>query len=409
MSNIIEYKPKEDRDAADPDVLAKLQVDSKGKPKSSLANLRTILLHDRKWRGRISYDTLTRTVCIDTEPVTDDAVTEMRIDVSNRYEFEPAKAKAWEVVHMVARTHDFNPLVEYLDNLRWDGNLRLDRWLVHSLGVEDTPLHRVFSRRWCISAVARAFEPGCKVDTLLLLVGPQGAGKSTALKLLAGEEWFRDTAVDLRSKDGFMQLSGVWVYEIAEMTSFAGVRAERVKGYVSSSEDSYRPPYGRTVVRLPRQTVFAASTNDETPLEDPTGSRRFWPMTTPGPIDAVWLTQHRDQVWAEAVEAFHAEEAWHLTDDEDKEREVLARQFEATDPWAHHVEQWASQQVRPFTIRTCVAECLGIPEHRQGKAHQNRVGAILRKAGYAKRKAGRHEVPDGSRPQLWSRWNEEGK
>ena len=277
--------------------------------------------------------------------------------------------------------------------------------IIQALGAEDKNINRVMSRKWCIGAVARAYKPGCKLDSLILLVGAQGVGKSTALRILASDEWFCDTEITLGNKDAFMQVGEAWIYELAEMTSLHKTRRERVKSFLSSATDAYRPPYGRIVSRIPRHTVFAASTNEETPLDDPTGSRRFWPIATPGPLDGEWLEENRDQIWAEAVEAYKSGEIWHLDDEEENERQKVSRDFEQTDPWATHVESWA-QSHNEFTIRNCLEEALQIAPHRQGREHQNRVGAILRRLGYTKRKARRGEAHGDSRPWLWYRADE---
>ena len=384
------------------EVMAHLDVDEKGRVRNTIANVVKILKLDPTWRDRFAFDEFARGITIDGERLVDATVTEIRLDICSRYDFEPAKAKVWEVANLLAQRSPENPLVDYLEGLRWDGTERIEEWLVHSLGVDDTPINRVMSRKFCIGAVARALNAGCKLDTVLLLVGAQGIGKSTAFRLLAGDDWFSDTEITLGGKDAFMQTSEAWIYELAEMTSLHKSRRERVKSFISSATDSYRPPYGRLVVQVPRHTVFVASTNEETPLDDPTGSRRFWPISTPGPLDLLWLEESRDQIWAEAVAAYKAGEIWHLTDDEETVRQRVAREFENVDSWTSHVEAWATGKEK-FTIRECLAKALQIPVHRQGREHQNRVGAVLRRLGYTKQKAKVGEVNDGSRPWLWFR------
>ena len=167
----------------DPTVLPKLQVTETGKIKATMANIRLIILSDRRWKGRLGYDTFTRSVTLDGEPISDAQVIDLRIDIGICYGFEPAKSRIWEVLHIVGLKQTSNSLAVYLDTLTWDGTPRIDTWLLQALNVEDTPLHRTFARRWCISAIARAYEPGCKVDTVLLLVGNQGIGKSSAFKI----------------------------------------------------------------------------------------------------------------------------------------------------------------------------------------------------------------------------------
>ena len=191
---------------------------------------------------------------------------------------------AGQAVEVVARDRDFHPVREYLDRLTWDGTSRLDTWLLRYLGAEDTPYHRAVGRRWLVSAAARIYAPGCKADCALILEGPQGIRKSSALMELASP-WFTDRLSDLSSKDAAMETRGVWIIEIAELDTMGRAAVSTIKAYMSRTQDRFRPPYGKRLVDLPRQCVFAGSVNPEGGyLRDPTGGRRFWPAVC-GAID----------------------------------------------------------------------------------------------------------------------------
>jgi predicted P-loop ATPase len=129
-----------------------------------------------------------------------------------------------------------------------------------------------------ISAVARVYEQGVKVDCALIPEGEQGLMKSTALKALS-EPWFTDEIADLGSKDAAMQTRGVWVIEIAELDSMSRAEVSKIKSFISRVTDRFRPPYGKRLIESPRQCVFAASVNHSTYLRDETGGRHFWPVT----------------------------------------------------------------------------------------------------------------------------------
>jgi predicted P-loop ATPase len=217
---------------------------------------------------------------------------------------------AGQAVEAVARERRFHPVLDYLARCRWDGELRLDLWAVRFLGAEDTPFVRTVSRRWMISAVARVTEPGCKADCALILEGPQGLLKSTALKTLA-QPWFTDEIADLGTKDAAMQLAGAWIVELAELDSIARGGVSRIKAFMSRTTERFRPPYGRRVVEQPRQCVFAGTVNDNEYLRDETGGRRWWPIGCSS-IDIDGLAATRHQLWAEARDCYTAGEAWWL-------------------------------------------------------------------------------------------------
>lgn len=222
-------------------------------------------------------------------------------------------------VEAVAKDAEFHPVRDYLKGLEWDGKERISRWLIRYMGArgEEQYLTAV-GRRWLISAVARVMRPGCQADHALVLEGLQGAGKSrTARALAVRAEWFADRLPDIHTADAAIQLAGCWVVELAELAAVRKAENEAVKGYLSRTHDNYRPPYGRYRVSVPRQCVFIGSTNESAYLTDRTGNRRFWPVAC-GDIDLEIFEQDRDQLWAEAYQAYLNQEPWHLDSDEQR-------------------------------------------------------------------------------------------
>jgi predicted P-loop ATPase len=178
---------------------------------------------------------------------------------------------------------------------------------------------RAVSRRWLISLVARALRPGCKVDTVLILEGAQGLGKSSALEALVGSEYFLDTALDIGSKDSMQAIAGAWLVELAELASFRRADTERVKSFLTSKVDKFRPPYGATLLDSPRRCVVAGTCNPEEGvgyLKDRTGNRRFWPVAIDRRPDLDGIRRDRELILAEAVRALNAGERWHLDHEE---------------------------------------------------------------------------------------------
>jgi hypothetical protein len=258
---------------------------------------------------------------------------------------------AHDAVQIIADENRFHPVKEYLKSQKWDEVVRLDTWLISYLGVKDSAFARAIGKRWLISAVARIFEPGCQADHTLLLEGPQGIKKSTALRTLAGAEWFTDHISDLDSKDSRMELHGVWIVELAELSTIRRSLTEKVKSFLTATADHFRPPYGRSTIIVPRQNVFAGSINDETPFTDETGNRRFWPVRC-GRIDIDKLAEHRDQLWAEALAAYESEEHWWIDSEElnaiAKEEQKLRYQ---SGVWDEKIKAWLENPTQRYEYK----------------------------------------------------------
>jgi predicted P-loop ATPase len=171
---------------------------------------------------------------------------------------------------------------DYFDSLIWDGTPRLETWLIVYFHADDSQCIRAISPRFLISSVARIYRPGCKVDYVLVLEGPQGKQKSEALRALAKDEtWFTDRLSHVASKDVMLEIAGVQLIEIAEMDALIKATSSATKSFLTRRRDRFRPPWGKHAINLPRQCVFAATINlpeGNGYLRDPTGARRFWPV-----------------------------------------------------------------------------------------------------------------------------------
>ena len=223
----------------------------------------------------------------------------------------------------------FNPLRDYVTGLpEWDGVLRVDRMLVDYLGAEDTPYTRAVTRKTLTGAIQRVLEPGCKFDTVLVLVGRPGIGKSTILRKLGGE-WFSDSLslADTRDKTAAEKLQGQWIVEIGEMQGSRKADIDVMKGFLSRQVDEYRPAYGRVTERHPRTAIICGTTNATTGfLKDTTGNRRFWPVPVSGDgrLDARDMTEEtRAQIWAEAFAYASEGEEVYLDAEMEKEAEKM--------------------------------------------------------------------------------------
>ncbi|TPN28354.1 virulence protein E [Mesorhizobium sp. B2-3-3] len=234
----------------------------------------------------------------------DELVVHVRRAVIKKFGFDPGDKHAFDAIRILARENAFNPVLDYINAQSWDGEPRIDRWLSVYLGAEDNELNRAFGRAVLIAAVRRARHPGSKWDYVLVLEGPQGLGKSTALKIMAGgEDFFSDEiAIGVSYKEQQELLQGRWIVELPELAGLRNADIRGVKQFVSKQFDRGRPAFGRSVENLPRRCIFIGTTNDSRYLRDGTGNRRFWPVTV-GKIDLKRLTEDMPQLWAEAAAA----------------------------------------------------------------------------------------------------------
>jgi putative DNA primase/helicase len=352
-----------------------------GEPKGHRDNVQMILAHDPWWADALAYNTLSErvewtqrdgTVIV----VEDHHEAEVGLMLARQYGIHANTKIVSEAVSWAAHRHTYSPVADFLTALEWDGVERISSWCSRYLGAPDDRVTQAMGRAWLIQAVARAMHPGCKADTVLIMRGPQGSGKSTSLSILGGD-WFRDTPIDLASKDRFSALQGAWIYELAELDSLRRAEAQTLKAFVSSQRDSYRPSYGRNTRDVPRTTVFAGTTNDDEFLQDATGSRRWWVIETTA-CDAPALREDRDQLWAEAVHVYREGESWHLEHDLEADRAIVAQQYEVSDPLAAPFEIWCDK-LHDYTIAEAWSALghLNPPAPRDGQ----RVGKLIQRLG----------------------------
>src|SRR5262249_9279863 len=293
MAQLLDRPETEQERAANVDDWKKLLIrpESKDGPGTALpvlANVLVALRYAREWSGVLAYNSFAHRIEIQSETpwnksagtLWDDADDGLACEWMQRNWIVIKSSKTTnEAANIVARENSFNPLQDYLNGLDWDGFARLDEWLIRYAGVKDSPYARAVGRRWMISAVARALRPGCKADAVLVFVGPQGAMKSTMLRLLAGSEYFTDHVAELGSKDSRINLAGIWLVEFSEMDKIKGKRdLEPIKAFVSCPIDKFRLPFERRNSEHPRTCVFAGTCNGKLQLVDETGNRRWWPV-----------------------------------------------------------------------------------------------------------------------------------
>jgi putative DNA primase/helicase len=398
---------------------SQLRLDLAGTPERNEANVITALSNDEAFAGVLMFDEFRQEILVarslpwdapSSSPVHrvwSDADDVRCAEWLQRREVNVPPVTVSRSVAAVARGIRIHPVRDYLTSLTWDGVARLENWTTTYLGAASTPLNGAFGSRWMISAVARIMRPGIKSDHMLILEGPQGGKKSSALKALAGEEWFTDELAEIGSKDAAQQMRGTWIIEIAELDAISRAEVSRIKAFLTRTTDRYRPPYERYVITVPRQCVFAGSVNPETYLRDETGNRRFWPIRC-GVIDLDALQSDRDQLWAEAIARFQEGAIWWLDEPQlielakgEQERRYQADAWDAKidrwlvferhrvnhaygnyDDWRDEEEVERTAPMNDVSVGEVLEGALGIEPAHWTRADQMRVTAYLKANGW---------------------------
>lgn len=419
----------------------------KGKVLKNSTNVRKCLLYDAHYTS-LRHNQLTDTVMYQGRSIKDVGITDMRVDLEERYETGCQKTDFQDMAIWVAHQRGYDPLNEYLSRCRErhthkscvSSNLKTLRRLFGSgsdslvrvvttsqCGRDYSQLIETIAVCWAVSAIARARcvdgGPSSKVDTCLALVGQQGAYKSSLLKGLASDEFFSDSHLPIGDKDGYQLIhsSGVWIWELGELHSLRGKSAENTKMYLSAQSDLYRPTHARFPVRKNRRLVFTATTNDFTFLSDPTGNRRFWPILIDGyGIDLDKILASRDLFWAEAQTMydiivrgrngdklskkeralFDEFSGWWLNDEMSGQLQSYQDRFYLDDPWVSTIESCLSTTADCGQIGATMEdmmEALELPVTSKHSGYARRIADICRRKG-----AERKQIKFGSKKiRLW--------
>ena len=333
----------------------KFVSDSKGTVKGMVpmeGNILAVLRNDENFAGHLRWNLLRQRVEI-TGGVLAREHSENHGDLgvalaswfqTSEYQCNASREMVGSVMQYVAIENGYDPVREYLKSLpEWDGEKRLSRMLLdyaQAEGAEDWI--RVITRKFFIAAIARALDPGCQVDSVLVLQGKQGGGKTSLVRVM-GAGFHVETSLDLQNKDSVMTAANNWLVELGELASLRKSDVESVRNFITRKEDQIRLPYGRSVKTMPRRCVFIGTTNSKQPLTDPEGNRRFWVVSV-GSVDTLGLERVRDQLWAEALHAYNAGEQWWLTQVEARRAAMEAKVYEAEDLTAQEILAWLDVQ-----------------------------------------------------------------
>lgn len=298
-----------------------------------------------------------------------------------------------EAVQVYAQMNRYHPVRDYLTSLEWDGRPRLDTWLVRYASASDTPYTREVGKNTLIGAVQRVMNPGCKHDTVLVLEGKQGTGKSSLVSILGGH-WYADIPIDPGSvKETVDTMIGLWIIEAGEMEMTRRADVAGLRAFITRTHDKVRLSYNRRSSKIARQSIIIGTYNPKPGtgyLHDTTGNRRFWPVCT-GKIDLQGLRKDRDQLFAEAYSRFKTGEVNYIQNES-----ILAAaneiQMERTsvDVWQEFIETYllknAAELPNPLTTESIVYGALNLSLSHMKRHETERVTEAMNACGYIKKK-----------------------
>ena len=364
----------------------------RSKPMSTLANVMIALRNDPAVKDALAYDEMLRMPMLmhacdedpdfTPRPVTDDDVSHLQEWLQQAGLRRAGVLTLHQAVALRASERAFHPVRDYLEALVWDGEPRLATWLHRYLGAEANPYTEAVGRMFLIAMVARIYQPGCQADYMMVLEGSQGELKSTACRILGGS-YFSDHLPDIAigGKDVSQHLRGKWLLEVTEMHAMGRAETALLKAFITRTVERYRPSYGRRETIEPRQCVFIGTTNKSVYLRDETGGRQFWPITC-GRIDVEALAKDRDQIFAEAVQLYHAGTPWwpsrqfeqkHIAPEQDDRYEA--------DIWEDKIVEFL-HGLDKTTVGEIARNGLFIETPRLGTSDQRRITAILEHLGW---------------------------
>ncbi|MEA5452031.1 VapE domain-containing protein [Leptolyngbya sp. CCNP1308] len=350
----------------------------------------------------LTYNELTNQIELDGEVIEDPA--DLRLTLALDHGLSVSQSDCEAIVKRLAKTNSYHPVKDYLEACSREHGTStaiLNALAERYFGCSE-PIYQTFLRKTLVGAVARIFDPGCKVDTALILQGAQGFGKSSFFRVLAGQPWFDDSMGAATSeKDERLKLHQFWFLEWGELEAvFKRKDIAAVKAFLSCQIDTVRPPYGRNAISLKRRSIIVGSTNQDEFLTDNTGNRRFWVVPVRKRVDLGLLAQERDRIWAAAVALYHAGEACYLSANEEAIAAEFNESYKTDDPWTSTISLYLKENSRgEITTAEILTHGLRIEVGQQNRSHEMRVGEILKTLGWLRTE--RRTEFDGRRRRVW--------
>lgn len=363
----------------------KFKYTKTGDLRPTISNATLIYKFHPDWAKGIGFDDFSQRLCKtrvlpSSEPGewTDYDCTRAQLWLDENFNFHLSEVATQRVIEVIAQDNKFNPVKQYLTSLQWDGQHRIHNWLTTYLGVEDSEVSTIFGKCMLIAGVACILEEdGIKNDTMIVIEGEQGIGKSTALQTLFSEKWFTDTPIQFGHQNGYLTMIGKWGAEWAEMAK-TGASTEQIRSFLSQTSDEFRRPYARNTTVIVRRTILCATTNASHYLNDPTGNRRFMPVKATK-INIPELKKNRDQLWAEAVTEFRNGERWWFDNNNPQIIAAQKARFDS-DPWQDKIERFVANSEKIHTDQIYSQLTLNVGKLK--KADHQRIKEIMTMLGW---------------------------
>jgi hypothetical protein len=388
--NIIEAMPLEDSQDFDREKIGKMVMSMARKHQGQFAvnsktgqilnTISNYCLAIEKLGHKLAYDDFLGKLTLNKVDLKDVDIIRIRRQLEDNYGLGN-KTLAEDSANLKAHDNTVNCLQDYLNGLKWDGVERAETLFIDTLGAKDTPYVRKATRVNLVGAVMRALDPGCKHDTMIVLVGGQGIGKSTLIRKLACG-WYNTAPLNLANKDSFIGLKGSWILEFAEMATYCSRNADlnRFKEYLAKQEDKYRAPYETFDREHKRHSIFIGSTNHADFLRDDTGERRFHPIPVSTPNWDLATPGYINQIWAEVITWYKAKELNYFVEESEEYNQVIKAHKEV-DEREYPIIAFLEGR-NEFSMGE-VLDALGYSKDKLGDRMITRqVGALLRKHGF---------------------------
>ena len=389
----------------------------KGRPRASLPNLMLALRSPEFVGEHYRRDTFRDEVMFapygtqEWRPLTDDDHTQLQEYLVKVRMFYPVERNPIRhAVSLAARDEKFDSAQHWLNGLEWDGTPRVESFLPTYFGTEDSEYTRAVSLYWWTAHAGRVLAPGCQCDMAPVLVGPQGVGKSTAIKAMVPSEdhYVEVNLAAIGDTDTSRKMRGRLIGEIAELRGLQTRDMETIKAFITRTAEDFIQKYKEFGTPWPRRLVLVGTCNKEEFLSDETGNRRWLPVRV-GTVAVDRIRANRDQLWAEARELWKV--GGILWRDAERLGPTVHDRHLVRDSWEDAINAWwdgtnlddlggttEPRRGRPFTSYEVQVGALNMEAAQMSKANDMRIAKVLTAMGCARV----HFIANGRRVRGWS-------